>query len=304
VRTVYLGTSAFAAGVLDALAASEHRPALVVTPTDQPRGRGRRLASPPTADRARELGLEVVQVESINAPEALDRITGAEPEIGVVCAFGQLIGAGLLGSLELLNVHPSLLPRWRGAAPIERAIMAGDERTGVTIMRVTEGLDSGPIALAGAVGVDELDFGSLSARLIEVGGRLITNALELRAGGRLELTDQDDSEATYAEKITPADRRLDLDRPAAELARRVRALTPHIGAYLELEGSGRLGVRRAAAEPGALEVGDVAIDGRALRIGSGDGVLRIEEVQPPGGRPMRAGDYLRGHPVPNPASDR
>ena len=303
-RTVYLGTSAFAAGVLDALAASEHRPALVVTPTDQPRGRGRRLASPPTADRARELGLEVVHVESINAPEALDRIMGAEPEIGVVCAFGQLIGAGLLGSLELLNVHPSLLPRWRGAAPIERAIMAGDERTGVTIMRVTEGLDSGPIALAGAVQVDDLEFGSLSARLIEVAGRLITNALELRAGGRLELTEQDDSEATYAEKITPADRRLDLDWPAAELARRVRALTPHIGAYLELEGSGRLGVRRAAAEPGALEVGDVAIDGGALRIGSGDGVLRIEEVQPSGGRPMRAADYLRGHPVPNPASDR
>jgi methionyl-tRNA formyltransferase len=304
VRTVYLGTSAFAAGVLDALAASEHRPTLVVTPTDQPRGRGRTLASPPAADRARELGLEVAQVESINAAEALDRITGAEPEIGVVCAFGQLIGAGLVGSLELLNVHPSLLPRWRGAAPIERAIMAGDERTGVTIMRVTEGLDSGPIGLADAVEVDELDFGSLSMRLMEVAGRLITGALDLRAGGRLELTDQDDSEATYAEKITPANRLLDLDRPAAELARQVRALTPHIGAYLELEGSGRLGVRRAAAEPGALEVGDVAIDGGALRIGSGDGVLRIDEVQPPGGRPMTAADYLRGHPVPNPASSR
>jgi methionyl-tRNA formyltransferase len=304
VRTVYLGTSAFAAGVLDALAAGDHRPALVVTPTDQPRGRGRRLASPPAADRARELGLELAQVESINAPEALDRITAAEPEVGVVCAFGQLIGAGLLGSLELLNVHPSLLPRWRGAAPIERAIMAGDERSGVTIMRVTEGLDSGPIALAEAVEVDELDFGSLSSRLIEVAGRLIKDTLDLHAGGRLELTDQDDSDATYAEKITQADRRLDLDRPAAELARQVRALTPHIGAYLELEGSGRLGVRRATAEPGTLEAGGVAIDGGALRIGSGGGVLRIDEVQPPGGRPMTAADYLRGHPVPNPASSR
>lgn len=300
-RTVYLGTSAFAAGVLDALAASEHRPALVVTPRDRPRGRGRRLASPPAADRARELGIELAQVESVNAPEALERIAGAEPEIGVVCAFGQLIGAGLLEAWELLNVHPSLLPRWRGAAPIERAIMAGDERTGVTIMQVAEGLDSGPIALAEPVEIDELDFGSLSAELIDIAGRLVVDALDRRAAGRLELTEQDDAEATYAEKITPADRRLDLGRPAIELARVVRALNPHIGAYVDLEGSGRLGVRRAASEPGALEAGDVAVDGGTLRIGTADGVLRLDEVQPPGGRPMAAGDYLRGHAVPNPA---
>jgi methionyl-tRNA formyltransferase len=304
VRTVYLGTSAFAAGVLDALVETEHRPALVVTPPDQPRGRGRRLESPPAADRARELGIPLAQFDSVNAPEALERIAGAEPEVGVVCAFGQVIGTGLLAAVELLNVHPSLLPRWRGAAPIERAIMAGDERTGVTILRVTEGLDTGPLALAEAVDIDELDYGGLTSELIPVAGRLAADALDLRAAGRLELTDQDDSEATYAEKISPADRRLDLTRPAAELAARVRALTPHIGAYLELEGSGRLGVRRATAEPGALSVGDVAVDGRRLRIGSGDGVLRIDEVQPPGGRPMTADDYLRGHPVPNPASAR
>jgi methionyl-tRNA formyltransferase len=304
VRTVYLGTSAFAAGVLDALAASEHRPTLVVTPPDQPRGRGRRLASPPAADRARDLGISLAQVASVNAPEAVERITAAEPEVGVVCGFGQIIGTGLLGALELLNVHPSLLPRWRGAAPIERAIMAGDERTGVTILRVTEGLDSGPIALAEALEIDEFDFGALSSELVEVAARLTEDALGLRAVGRLELTDQDESEATYAEKIAPADRRLDLARSAVELARRVRALTPHIGAYLDLEGSGRLGVRRAAAEPGALSAGDVAVDGGRLRIGTGEGVLRIDEVQPPGGRPMTAGDYLRGHPVPNPASAR
>jgi methionyl-tRNA formyltransferase len=299
-RTVYLGTSDFAAGVLSALADGEHRPALVVTPPDQPRGRGRRVASPPAADRARELGIELLQAESVNAPEARERIAGAEPEVGVVCAFGQLIGTELLGQLELLNVHPSLLPRWRGAAPIERALMAGDERTGVTIMRVTEGLDSGPTALAQELEVSaEDDYGALSARLIEVAGPLLVRALDLRAGGELELTDQDDSRATYAEKITPEERRLDITRPAPELERLVRALTPHIGAYLELADSSRLRVRAAAAEPGALGVGNVAVDGGALRIGCGEGVLRVDEVQPSGGRRMPASDYLRGHPVPN-----
>jgi methionyl-tRNA formyltransferase len=285
--------------VLTALASSAHRPVLVVTPPDQPRGRGRRVSSPPAAERARELGIDLLQAASVNAPEAGERIASAEPELGVVCAFGQLIGAPLLDQLELLNVHPSLLPRWRGAAPIERALMAGDERTGVTIMRVTEGLDSGPIALAEAIeiGRDD-DYGSLSARLIEIAGPLTVRALDLRATDELELSDQDDAEASYAEKIAPEERRLDIRRPALELERVVRALTPHVGAYLELADSTRLRVRAAAAEPGRLGVGTVAIDGGVLRIGCGEGVLRVDEVQPPGGRPMPASDYLRGHPVP------
>ena len=297
-RTVYLGTSDFAAGVLAALAESEHRPALVVTPPDRPRGRGRRVASPPAAERARELGIDLLQAASVNDDEALQRIRAAEPEVGVVCAFGQLIGARLLDEIELINVHPSLLPRWRGAAPIERAIMAGDESTGVTIMRVTEGLDSGPIALAKPTPTGDDDFGTLAAKLVEIAGPLTVRALDLRASGELELREQDDSRATYAEKIQPEDRRLDPGGPAEELARRVRALTPHIGAYLELAGGERLRVRRAAAAPGSLGVGNVAVDGGVLRIGCAEGVLRVDEVQPPGGKPMAAGAYLRGHPVP------
>ena len=297
-RTVYLGTSDFAAGVLSALADGEHRPALVVTPPDQPRGRGRRVASPPAADLARELGIELLQAASVNAPETRGRIAAAEPEVGVVCAFGQLIGAELLGQLELLNVHPSLLPRWRGAAPIERALIAGDERTGVTIMRVTEGLDSGPIALAEELEISaEDDYGTLSARLIEVAGPLLVRALELRAAGGLELTDQDDSRATYAEKISPEERRLDITRPAPELERVVRALTPHIGAYLELEGGEPLGVLRAVAEPGELVTGRLET-GDGLRLGCGEGVLRLLVVRPAAGRAMDAADYLRGHPAP------
>jgi methionyl-tRNA formyltransferase len=147
-RTVYLGTSDFAAAVLERLAASEHRPQLVVTRPDRPRGRGRRLASPPVADAARALGLELDQPESVNDEQARARIAAARPDELVVCAYGALIKEPLLSEQPLLNVHPSLLPRWRGAAPVERAIMAGDEETGVSIMRLTAGWDSGPVCLA------------------------------------------------------------------------------------------------------------------------------------------------------------
>ena len=143
--TAYLGTSAFAAAVLERLAATDHRPALVVTRPDRAAGRGRKLTPPPVATTARELGLELFQPESINTAEAGERVAASGADVVVVCAFGAIIKEPLLSDFELLNVHPSLLPRWRGAAPIERAIMAGDEETGVSIMRVTEGLDAGPV---------------------------------------------------------------------------------------------------------------------------------------------------------------
>jgi len=149
VRTVYLGTSAFAAVVLERLAASAHRPALVVTRPDRPRGRGRRLTSPPVADAARALGLDLHQPDNVNDERARARIAEARPEAVCVCAFGALLREPLLSEHELINVHPSLLPRWRGAAPVERAIMAGDERTGVAIMRMEAGLDGGPVHLLG-----------------------------------------------------------------------------------------------------------------------------------------------------------
>jgi methionyl-tRNA formyltransferase len=199
----------------------------------------------------------------------------------------------------MLNVHPSLIPRWRGAAPIERAIMAGDAETGVTIMRVEAGLDSGPVALAERTPIEPADdYGTLSARLAELGGGLILRALDRRAAGQLELADQDDSLATYADKIAPAERRLDPARPAAELERAVRALNPHIGAYLELDGGDRLGVSAASAQDGGLPPGQLAADGRALRLGCGEGVLRLDLVQPAGKRPMPGDAYLRGHPPP------
>jgi methionyl-tRNA formyltransferase len=179
--------------------------------------------------------------------------------------------------------------------------MAGDAQTGVSIIKVTAGLDSGPIALQEPIDIHEReDFGSLSERLAELAGELIVCTLDLREAGTLELREQDDSRATYAQKISPDERRLDPGRPAVELERTVRALNPHIGAYLELDGGERLGVRAAAAEAGGdLEPGRLAVSDGALRLGCAQGSLRLETVQPEGRKPMTADAYLRGHALPS-----
>jgi methionyl-tRNA formyltransferase len=298
-RTAYLGTSDFAAAVLRRLADSPCAPALVVTPPDRPQGRGRRLASPPAAEAATELGLALHQTESVNLKESAEALAAAAPEVVGVCAFGQLIKEPLLSDYTMLNVHPSLIPRWRGAAPIERTLMAGDERAGMTIMRVTEGLDAGPVALQEEVAVRaDDDFGSLSARLAVLGGELLVRTLDLLAEGALEFTEQDDALATYAEKIRPEERHLDPERSAIELERTVRALNPQIGTHLELEGGEWLGVRAAKAVPASPTKGELAVEEGKLLLGCREGALRLDRVQPPGKRPMEAADYLRGHAPP------
>ncbi len=297
--TVYLGTSEFAATVLRRLAGSEHRPSLVIAPPDRPKGRGRKLAAPPTAEAARELGVELLQAEDVNDEAARERIAAASPRAVVVCAFGQLIREPLLSEHLMLNVHPSLLPRWRGAAPIERAIMAGDKRTGVCVMKLTAGLDAGPVALSAEVPIGaDTEFEALSSTLAGLGGELLVRALELEAADKLAFTEQDEGEVTYAEKVEAADRRLDPGRPAVELAATVRALTPHIGAYLETADGERLGVRRARAVDVSVRTGAVKSEWGALLVGCCRGALRLEVVQPPGGKPMPVDAYLRGHPLP------
>jgi methionyl-tRNA formyltransferase len=296
VRTVYLGTSAFAAAVLDRLAASDHRPALVVTRPDRPKGRGRQVQAPPVAIRARELGLDVIQPERLHEPEPLERIAAAGPEIACVCAYGVLIKEPLLSAYEMVNVHPSLLPRWRGAAPVERAIMAGDERTGVSIMRLTEGFDSGPVCLQESepISADD-DYGALAGRLERLGGELLVRSLDERP----PFADQDESRVTYAHKIQAADRALGPDRTAAELERAVRALRPHIGARVALPGGDFLGVVAARVADARPEPGRVRADGDRLLLGARDGALELTEIRPPGGRPMAAADWLRGRPDPS-----
>jgi methionyl-tRNA formyltransferase len=295
VRTVYLGTSDFAAAVLERLVASPHRPALVVTRPDRPAGRGRRLAAPPVASAAQALGLDVFQPEDVNEERARARIASVAPDAVLVCAFGALIRDALLVDHELLNVHPSLLPRWRGAAPIERAIIAGDAETGVAIMRVTAGLDSGPVCLMERERIrDDDTFGTLSARLAARGGELLVRALDQRP----PFVEQSEDGVTYAEKISAEDRILDpLGRAAAELERTVRALSPHVGARLALPDEAFLGVwgarlaARVEREPGTL-----GNEGGRLLLSCADGsALELLVVQPPGRRQMPAEDYLRGH---------
>jgi len=298
--TVYLGTSEFAAAILERLAAGgAHRPALVITRPDRPAGRGRRISSPPVAETARRLGLHLEQPPSVNDPAVGALIgqaaPGTRPTV-IVCAFGALIKEPLLSDYEILNVHPSLLPRWRGAAPVERALMAGDEETGVSIMRLTAGLDSGPVCLQGAVAIAASDdYASLAARLQQLGGELLLRSLEEQP----PFAEQPQEGVSYAEKITAADRVLDPGRPAVELERVVRALHPHIGARLQIGEERFLGVRRARlAEGEPAPPGELVVREGGLLLGCAPGLLELLEVQPPGGRAMDAPAYLRGHGAP------
>jgi len=316
--TVFIGTSEFAADVLERLARSDrHRPVLVLTRPDRPSGRGRRLTAPPVAERALELGLAHAQPASVNDPDARAQIAAAleaaredgSRQSVVVCAFGALIKEPLLSEYEILNVHPSLLPRWRGAAPVERAIMAGDAQTGVSIMRLTAGLDSGPVCLAGSEPIEPDDtYGSLVKRLQPLAGDLLLRALDEDP----PFVEQPEEGITYAEKLGPEDRLLDPSRSAVEVERTVRALQPHIGARVALGDGNLLGVQRAAlldAEDPAYEQlpsgrspdrrrpGPTEQEGRLLLVCE-PGALELLVVQPPGGRAMDAGAYLRGHGLP------
>jgi methionyl-tRNA formyltransferase len=271
--TVYLGTSAFAAGVLRALADGPYRPALVITRPDAKQGRGRRVGPPPVATVARELGIEVDQPATVNDDAVRDRVAAVTPHAVILCAFGALVKEPLLTDHDILNVHPSLLPRWRGAAPVERAMMAGDAQTGVSIMRLVAELDAGPVYAQQAEPISPSDdYAALSARLQDVSVELLLDVLERRP----EPTPQPEDGVTYADKLTAADRTLDLTRPPEENVRVIRALHPHIGARIALDDGQFLGVQEAT----------IALDGG----------LELVTVQPAGGRSMTYAEYLRGHP--------
>jgi methionyl-tRNA formyltransferase len=271
----------------------------VIAPPDRKQGRGRKLASPPVADVARELGIELLQTGDANEDSTLGAVRAAEPEAIGICAFGQLIREPLLSLRPMFNVHTSLLPRWRGAAPIERALMAGDSETGVTIFELEAGLDTGPVALEQSEPIQRSDtYGTLAPRLAAIGGRLLVETFDRLEAGTLELTAQPDVGVTYAEKIDPAERRLDPARPAAELVNVVRAFTPHIGAFVELEGGDRLGLTEVAVADVQAPAGELLADGDRLLLGTSDGTLELLEVKPAGKQAMLASAYLRGRQQP------
>ena len=285
--TVYLGTSAFAVTVLERLLESAHAPSLVVTRPDRPAGRGRRVQSPPVADAARAAGIELIQPERASTQEVTDRIAAENPTAVIVCAYGALISDPLLSAFEFVNVHPSLLPRWRGAAPIERAIASGDIETGVGIMRLEAGLDTGPVAASGRIPIEPYDtYGTLAPRLAGLAGDLLIDVLTTSP----PYVPQPEAGVTYAEKIGPEDRTLSPKRRAIENDHIVRALTPHIGARVELPDGTLLGVHEAHMLLDQTDDHRVAIEHDHLRIGA----LALTVVQPPGGRAMPVADYLRG----------
>jgi methionyl-tRNA formyltransferase len=304
-RNVYLGTSEFAATVLASLADSPHRPSLVITRPARPKGRGKKLQHPPVATLAEELGIPVFQPEDVNTPESFERISSEQPAAVTVCAFGAIVREPLLSLAPSFNVHPSLLPRWRGAAPVERAIQSGDAQTGVTIMRLVEALDAGPMCAQESVAIGETDdYGSIAPRLAELGGRLMIGALTADEAGSLEWTEQlpdgDDSVVTYAEKITREDRLLLPRSQAAEqIARTIRALTPHIGAFFELASGDPLRVEAAQVEERPVEPGVALAEAGRLFVGTPDATLELLRVKPAGGKAMDVESYLRGNDAPN-----
>jgi methionyl-tRNA formyltransferase len=254
-------TGSFGADVLERLAA-RHEIAFCLTRPDRPRGRGRKMAPPPAKEAAERLSIPVLQHERLDGGVLLDA------ETVVAVAYGLLVPPALLERHLWLNVHPSLLPRWRGAAPVERAIMAGDRETGVTIIRLVEELDAGPIAAQRAFPIEpDEDAGAVYAKASPLAVELLDEALASRS-----CRPQPEEGITYAEKIAPADRELDWSRPPGELLDRIRALSPHIGARAELHG------RPVTIWRGAVE----------------DGELVPIEVQPEGGRRMSYEEWLRG----------
>lgn len=289
--------------MLERLAGSQHRPVLVITRPARPKGRGRSLQNPPVADAADALGIEVFQPTDVNDAESLEHIRATDPTALTVCAYGAIVKEPLLSAWPIFNVHPSLLPRWRGAAPVERAIAAGDVETGVSIMRLVEALDAGPVCAQRAVPIGERNYGELAPELAELGGEMLVEALDAQESGTIDWIDQDemggDAAVTYAEKIERDDRVLNPSAStASEMLATIRALTPHIGAVLPIASGDPLRIEDARAADIAVPSGRAVEHGGRLLVGASDGAIELLRVKPAGGKAMDVESYLRGNDVP------
>src|SRR5512143_8255 len=294
-RVVFMGSPDFAVPVLR-LIAERYEIAGVVTQPDRPAGRGRQLKPPSVKLLAEQIGLPVMQPPKLRAAEAMEQLVAWSPDLIVVAAFGQILRPAVLGlpKYGCINVHASLLPRWRGAAPIQAAVLAGDEETGVTIMKMDEGVDTGGILAQRALAIapDETS-GSLAERISEAGARLLVETLPAYLTGQLQPRPQDSEAATYAPMLKKEDGLLDTTHPAEELARRVRAFNPRPGAFLPW-GQETLKVHRAHAEAEAATPGSRTAYLGQPAIGTGKGLLVLDEVQPPGKRTMAGRAFLAG----------
>jgi methionyl-tRNA formyltransferase len=301
VRTVFFGSPPFATPILARLAGGPQRPIAVVTQPERPRGRGQKVAGSPLADLARSQGLELLTPEKANDPAFLAQLSALKPDVLFVASYGKLLRPELLAIPRQvsLNVHPSLLPRHRGATPIPAALMAGDAATGVTIQKVVEELDAGDVlcAVETPIGPEE-NAGELALRLAELSAELAERALELVASGQAVYTPQDPGSATYCGKLEKEDGLIGWSRPSDELARHVRAMTPWPGARARLPDGGELTVLKAVATAGAGAAGEILDAGRRFVVACGSGALELLSVQPAGRKPMAGDEFLRGRRYP------
>ncbi len=288
-RFAYAGTAPFAELVLSGLAEAGRTPVVLVTNPDRPRGRHGTPRPPRIKHSAEELGVPVLQPERLSATEALEALLAFEPEVFVACAYGQIVAPNVLDAIETIVVHPSLVPHWRGAAPVERALMAGETELGVCTLRMTAGVDEGPIGDARTVSVPrEADAGRAYELLAPAAVAGVCATLDAVAAGAAVWRPQTGT-ITYAEKIGPADKQIDWSRPARQIADQVRALSPHIGAVTELAGR-RTRVWRA--RPGDGPVPEAGPE--RLVMATGEGWLEILELQQEGRNRMTASEFLRG----------
>lgn len=295
VKTIFMGSPEFALPSLRALA-DMTRVVGVVTQPDRAAGRGQALTPPPVKVLAEQLGVPVFQPEKLRSPEALERVRAWGADLIVVAAFGQILKPEVLDlpPFGALNVHASLLPRWRGAAPIQAAILHGDEETGVTIMKMDPGLDTGPILSQRSLRLTPDDTaGSVSEKLSRLGAELLSETLPGYISGEIRPTPQPERGITLAPTLKKEQGRLEFADPAEHLARRVRAFDPWPGTFMEVDGK-LLKVLRAHAEAGNARAGERLVHQNRPAVGAGGGLLVLDEVQPAGKKPMQGRAFLAG----------
>jgi methionyl-tRNA formyltransferase len=297
-RLIFMGTPDFSVPTLLELVAHGHEIAAVYTRAPKPGGRrGLRLQPTPVEEAARKLGVPVLTPKTLKTPEALEEFRAFDADAAVVVAYGMILPQAILDAPKLgcYNLHASLLPRWRGAAPINRAIMAGDAETGVMVMKMDVGLDTGDVAMAERLAItDNMTALDLHDRLSRLGADLMVRAMAALARGGLQLKQQSEDGVTYAAKIDKAEARIDWTRPAREVLRHIHGLSPFPGAWAELENA-RVKILRCELAKGAGAPGEVLDD--HLTIACGEGAIRLIELQREGKARMQAADFLRGVPL-------
>jgi methionyl-tRNA formyltransferase len=303
-RIVFFGTPEFAVPTLDTLLRTRHSVVGVVTQPDRPRGRGQKLTDAPVKERAVSGNLPLLQPERLRDAAFLAALSALRADIGIVAAYGRILNDAVLATprLGLLNVHASILPRYRGAAPVHRAVIAGETETGVTIMRVVKALDAGPMLAVARrpIGPDETSE-QVERDLATLGAHLLADTLDALGEGRVHETAQDDAVAIYAHRLTKADGVVDWTQPAARLHNLIRGLHPWPHAYTFLHDRRFILLRSAvspasdnAARPGTI----LEAHGETLIVATGEGRLHVLEIQPEGKRPMGPREFLAGHPLP------